>query len=159
MIQIPNEIIFLILLLGIGLLSKNQSIVIAVAILLVIRLSHLGDRIFPLLDKHGMNIGIIMITIAVLVPIAKGKIQLQDLIESFKSSYGIIAIISGMIVALFAANGIQLLEKTPQITIALVLGTIFAVVFLKGIPVGPLIGAGIAVTLIKIFEWLKYFFD
>lgn len=155
--NIPQEIVFLLILLALGLISKNQSIVISVIILLLIRYSGIGNKLFPVLDKHGINIGVIIITIAVLIPIATGEIQLTDLFESVKSNYGIIALASGIIVALFAAFGVQLLDKSPEITISLVLGTIFSVIFLKGIPVGPLIGAGIAMAVIRIFDWLKAF--
>lgn len=157
--NIPQEILFLILLLGLGLLSKNQSIVVSVLVLLAIRFSGMGNKLFPLIDKQGVNIGVIIIMIAVLVPIATGEIRLADLFASVKSNHGFIALIAGIIVSLFAAYGVQLLDQSPQVTISLVIGTIFAVIFLKGIPVGPLIGAGIAMVLIQAYQWIYRFFS
>ncbi len=155
--NVSQEVLFLLLLLGLGWFSKNQSIIIAVILLLVIRFSGFGDKIFPTIKKVGVDAGIIMIIVAVLIPIATGEIKLIDLLASMKSSNGIIALISGIVVALLAAFGIKLLTDSPQITTSLVLGTIFAVLFLRGVPVGPLIGAGVTMTLIKLFELLKRF--
>lgn len=44
------------------------------------------------------------------------------------------------------------MKTDPHITIALVLGTIFAVVFLKGVAVGPLIAAGIAYMVMRVIQ-------
>ena len=154
-LNVPGEILFLIILLVLGLISKNQSIIFSVLILLVVRLSGLGDRLFPSIEKHGVNIGVIAITVAVLVPIATGKIQLMDLYVSLKSSSGVIALLSGILVALFASYGIQLLEQSPQVTTFLVLGTILAVLFFHGVSVGPLIGAGIAMVIMRIYNWIE----
>ena len=68
--QIPQEYIFLAILLVLGLISKNESIVISVIFLLVIRLSGFSDKVFPSIDKYGVKIVIIIIMICVLIPIA-----------------------------------------------------------------------------------------
>lgn len=157
-LSIPQEIIFLFILLGLGIVTKNQTIIISVAFLLLIRMMGLQNKVYPYLDKYGIKIGITVIMVAVLIPIASGEIKLTDLVISLKSSAGIISILAGIIVAILGSYGIQLLDKSPQMTISLVMGVIFAIIFLKGIPVGPLIGAGIAMFLMKLFEILKTFF-
>jgi len=157
LLNVPQELLFLYILLGLGIIGKNQSITIAVLFLLVLRVSGLGNKSFPVVEKYAMDFGIIAITVAVLVPIANGNIRLQDLFQSFTSSYGIIALIAGIIVALLGAYGLDLLNSSPQITISLVIGTILAVVFLKGLPVGPLIASGIAMVIIKLYEVFKTF--
>ncbi|OEH84464.1 hypothetical protein BHU72_09665 [Desulfuribacillus stibiiarsenatis] len=143
--------IFLILLLGLGLLSKNQSVVVAVAVLLLIRWTTLSPYIFPWLKSHGLNVGIIIITIAVLIPIATGEVELRQLSDTLQSPQGWIVIISGLLVAMLGGAGVDLLKNDPQLTGGLVIGTILGVIFLKGIPVGPLIGAGIAVIFMRIY--------
>lgn len=145
--------IFLLLLLGIGLLGKNISIIVAVGFLLVINWLGFGQKIYPILQGQGLNIGITIITIAILVPIASGSITLQDLWSSMKSTYGLVALFSGLTVAILGGFGIKLLAEDPQVTIALILGTILAVTFLKGVAVGPLIGAGIAYLIMKAVQF------
>jgi uncharacterized membrane protein (DUF441 family) len=147
--------LFLLVLLGIGFIAKNQSLMIAVAVLLLLRLLPLDMRTFSVLQSKGINWGVTIITIAVLAPIASGEIGFKDLFGAFKSPYAWIALISGMAVALLAKGGIILLAEDPHITTALVLGTILAVSLFKGVAVGPLIGAGIAYMAMKVFEFLK----
>jgi len=147
--------LFLILLLVIGFIAKNQSLMIAVSFLLVIKWIGLDEKIFPSIQKSGINWGVTVITVAVLVPIATGDIGFKQLIESLKSPYAWVALLSGVAVALIAKSGLSLLSNDPHITTALVLGTILAVALFKGVAVGPLIGAGIAylaMQLVKIFQ-------
>ncbi|RBP93885.1 uncharacterized membrane protein (DUF441 family) [Cytobacillus firmus] len=150
-----QSLIFLILLLGIGVIAKNQSLIIAVFVLIVLKAAGLDSKAFSFLQSKGINWGVTIITIAVLAPIASGEIGFRDLGGAFKSPYAWVALISGVAVALLAKGGIVLLAEDPHITTALVLGTILAVSLFKGVAVGPLIGAGIAYMAMKIFELFK----
>lgn len=144
--------LFLLLLLAIAVIAKNNSLLVAVGFLLIIKVVGLGDKVFPFLQSKGINLGVTIITIAVLVPIATGTIGFKDLLEALKSPYAWIALASGIAVALIAKNGVTLLASDPHITVALVTGTVMAVALFKGVAVGPLIGAGIAYMAMKIFE-------
>lgn len=150
-----QALIFLILLLGIGVIAKNQSLIIAVFVLIVLKAAGLDSKAFSFLQSKGINWGVTIITIAVLAPIASGEIGFRDLGGAFKSPYAWVALVSGIAVALLAKGGIVLLAEDPHITTALVLGTILAVSLFKGVAVGPLIGAGIAYMAMKIFEFFK----
>jgi uncharacterized membrane protein (DUF441 family) len=150
-----QSLIFLILLLGIGVIAKNQSLIIAVFVLIVLKSAGLDSKAFSFLQSKGINWGVTIITIAVLAPIASGEIGFRDLSGAFKSPYAWVALVSGIAVALLAKGGIVLLAEDPHITTALVLGTILAVSLFKGVAVGPLIGAGIAYMAMKIFELFK----
>ncbi|WP_026569727.1 MULTISPECIES: DUF441 domain-containing protein [Sediminibacillus] len=146
--------IFLLILFLLGYLGKNQSIMIAVYVLLGLQLFKLDDKVFPYLADKGISLGVTVITIAVLVPIATGDIGFQDLLASVKSYYAWIALAAGIFVALIAKNGLDLLANDPHLTTALVMGTILAVVFFHGVAVGPLIGAGIAYMVMKLVDFL-----
>ncbi|CEG28180.1 DUF441 domain-containing protein [Bacillus sp. B-jedd] len=150
--------IFLALLLVIGFAAKNQSLLIAVAFLFLLKISGVDGKGFAFLQTRGINWGVTIITIAVLAPIASGDIGFKDLGGSFKSPYAWIALLSGVAVALLAKGGVTLLAEDPQITTALVLGTIFAVSLFNGVAVGPLIGAGIAYAAMKLVDWAARFF-
>ncbi|MEK5498253.1 DUF441 family protein [Bacillus sp. FSL M8-0077] len=147
--------LFLILLLVIALIAKNNSLILAVSVLIVIKLIGLDQKIFPVLQSKGINWGVTVITIAVLVPIATGDIGFKQLGEAMKSSYAWIALGAGILVALIAKNGIVLLENDPHITAALVFGTILAVSLFKGVAVGPLIGAGIAYLVMQAVKFFS----
>jgi len=110
-------------------------------------------KVYSYIQSKGINWGVTIITIAVLIPIATGDIGFKDLSASFKSPFAWIALLSGIAVALLAKGGVTLLADDPQITTALVLGTILSVSIFNGVAVGPLIGAGIAYVAIKIVGW------
>ncbi|WP_408962568.1 DUF441 domain-containing protein [Pseudalkalibacillus hwajinpoensis] len=152
---ISQPTIFLLILLGIALVAKNSSLIIAVVVLLLIKAVGLGDKVFPIFQSKGISWGVTIITIAVLVPIASGEIGFKQLGEAVKSSYAWIAMGAGVFVAIIASKGIVLLQNDPHITTALVFGTILAVAVFQGIAVGPLIGAGIAYMAMKIVEFFN----
>lgn len=127
----------------------------AVAFLLILKLIGVDSKVFSFIQTKGINWGVTVITIAVLAPIASGEIGFKELTAAFKSPFAWIALISGMAVALLAKGGVSLLAKDPHITTALVFGTILAVSLFKGVAVGPLIGAGIAYTAMRMFDFFK----
>lgn len=154
----PQETIFLLILFALGLLSKNQSVMVASLILLAISWTRYNDLAFAWLKGHGLNLGITIITIAVLVPIASGEIKLTDVGQAVTSPVGIILIVAGILVAMFGGMGLRFLTAEPHLTVGVILGTIVGVVAFRGIPVGPLIGAGIALTMIKLYELIVSYF-
>lgn len=150
-----QSMLFLIILLGIGLFAKNQSLIIAVSCLIIIKLIGLESKLLTTIGSKGINWGVTIITIAVLVPIATGDIGFKQLLDAVKSAYAWIALGAGIAVALIAKNGLTLLAEDPHITTALVFGTILAVSLFNGVAVGPLIGAGIAyiaMQIVKLFS-------
>ena len=153
--MMDQALLFLVLLLGIALVAKNNSLIIAVAVLLVIKVAGMDQKIFEAIQTKGINWGITIITIAVLAPIASGAIGFKELTDAVKSPYAWIALGSGILVALIAKGGITLLKDDPHITVALVLGTVMAVALFRGVAVGPLIGAGIAYFAMRIYEWIS----
>ncbi|MDQ0160193.1 DUF441 domain-containing protein [Alkalibacillus salilacus] len=144
-----SSTVFLLILLALGFIAKNQPILIAVYILLGVKLFNLEDRLLPFIESKGIFIGVVVITVAVLVPIATGEIGFSELYQSIKSYYAWIAIAAGAFVAYVARDGLDLMANEPHLTAALVLGTILGVVFLQGVAVGPLIGAGIAYLVMQ----------
>ncbi|PAQ16700.1 hypothetical protein CD798_00560 [Bacillaceae bacterium SAOS 7] len=144
--------LFLLLLLFISVIAKNQSLLIAVSVLLAMKVIGIDEKFFSMFQSKGINWGVTIITVAVLAPIATGEIGFKELQEALKSPYAWIALVSGMAVALLGKQGITLLAEDPHITTALVLGTIAAVALFNGVAVGPVIGAGIAYVAMKIFE-------
>jgi uncharacterized membrane protein (DUF441 family) len=150
-----GSLLFLFLLLVVGWLAKNPSLMVASGFLILVKVIGASDKIFPFLQAKGINLGVTVITVAVLVPIANGSIGFKQLVEAIKSPYAWIALGAGIAVALIAKSGLTLLVDDPHITTALVFGTILAVALFKGVAVGPLIGAGIAYIAMRLFELFK----
>lgn len=152
-VMFNQSTLFLIILLLLGYFGKNQSIIISVYILLGIQLFKFDTKLFPLIQERGMSIGVTIITLSVLIPIATGEIGFTELLESVRNYYGWIALGAGLFVSIVARGGLDLLANDPHLTTALVMGTILAVVFLQGVAVGPLIGAGIAYMVMNIVDY------
>ena len=62
-----------------------------------------------------------------------------------------ISILVGALVAWLAGKGVPLMSEQPVLVTGLLIGTIIGVSFLGGIPVGPLIAAGILAILVGKF--------
>ena len=118
--------LLLVVLILLGILSHNSSITISAAVLLIMQQTLLAKYI-PYLEKYGLSIGIVILTIGVLSPLV------------------------GVLVAWLAGKGVPLMGEQPVLVTGLVIGTIIGVSFLGGIPVGPLIAAGILALLIGKF--------
>ncbi|TPH21276.1 DUF441 family protein [Haemophilus haemolyticus] len=138
--------LLLVILIILGLLSHNSAITISAAVLLIMQQTFLSSHI-PLLEKYGIKIGIIILTIGVLSPLVSGKIQLPDL-SGFLSWKMALSISVGVFVAWLAGKGVPLMGEQPILVTGLLIGTIIGVAFLGGIPVGPLIAAGILALLL-----------
>ena len=59
-----------------------------------------------------------------------------------------------MLATYMNGKGLDLLKMDPQLIIGLVIGSIVGIVMLRGIPVGPLMAAGITAFLLKLFTWI-----
>lgn len=140
--QFDMNFLLLLVLAGISYFSGNLSVTFAVLILLLFKLTPLS-AFFPLLQQKGMMIGIIILTAAVMTPLATGSIGLKEIIGTAKSWQGILAILIGICVSWLGYRGVNLMEANPKIITGLIVGTLIGVAFFKGVPVGPLIAGGI----------------
>ncbi len=145
-LQLNSVALFLVVLIFLGVVGNNSSITISATVLLLMQQTFLTKYI-PFMEKHGLTIGIIILTIGVLAPIVSGKIQLPDF-KALLHWKMLLAISIGVLVAWFGGQGVDLLGTQPILITGLLIGTIIGVAFLKGIPVGPLIAAGILSFLI-----------
>ncbi|KRN88898.1 DUF441 domain-containing protein [Ligilactobacillus ceti] len=144
--------LFLAVILVVALFGKNMSLIIASSVVILIKLLPISDKLFPLIHAKGINWGVTIISIAILIPIATGQIGFKDLLEILKSPVGWIALACGALVAILSKNGVSLLATSPQITVVLVFGTIIGVVFFKGIASGPVIASGITYCIVSLLN-------
>ncbi len=147
MSHLDLNLIVLLVLLGCGIFSHNTAVTIAAGVLIVFRITPLS-QFFPLLQTHGLEVGIIILTIGVLTPIASGKIPGEEILKSFLSWKSLLAIAVGLLVAWLGGRGVKLMSNQPNIVAGLLIGTIAGVALLRGVPVGPLIAAGLLSLLI-----------
>jgi uncharacterized membrane protein (DUF441 family) len=148
-----NGDLVLVTLIIIGLIGRSHIITTAACILLVIKLISL-ERFLPTIERRGLEIGLLFLTMGVLVPFANERISYRDILAVFSTWPGIIALIGGGIATYMNGKGLELLKIDPQMIVGLVIGSIFGIIFLRGIPVGPLMAAGITAMLLKVVQFL-----
>ncbi|MNC41537.1 hypothetical protein D3C75_903070 [compost metagenome] len=132
---------------ALGIISSNSPVTIAMVVLLLLRVLGL-QQTFPWLEKYGLTIGIIILTIGVMTPLASGKISLQTVGQSFLHWKSLLAIAIGILVAFLGGRGATLMTNQPTVVAGLLIGTVIGVALFKGVPVGPLIAAGILSLMI-----------
>lgn len=114
----------LLILLGLaalGFISHNTTVAISILVLIIVRVTPL-NAFFPWVEKQGLTVGIIILTIGVMAPIASGTLPPSTLIHSFMNWKSLLAIAVGVFVSWLGGRGVSLF---------------------RGVPVGPLIAAGI----------------
>jgi uncharacterized membrane protein (DUF441 family) len=141
----------LLTLLFLGILSKSNVIAAAAGILLVVKMINV-PWLLPVIERRGLELGLLFLILSVLVPFATGKVQLKEISLSLTSLAGLLAILSGVIATHLNGKGLDLLTLEPQLMIGLVIGSIIGIVFFGGVPVGPLMAAGITVILLEILK-------
>ncbi|KOQ92018.1 DUF441 domain-containing protein [Pluralibacter gergoviae] len=140
----------LLILLGLaalGLSSHNTTVAVAILVLIIVRVTPLNG-FFPWIEKQGLTVGIIILTIGVMAPIASGTLPASTLLHSFVNWKSLIAIAVGIFVSWLGGRGVQLMGTQPQMVAGLLVGTVLGVALFRGVPVGPLIAAGLVSLLI-----------
>lgn len=144
-----NGFIFILIIFILGLAARSSSLTTAAGLLLLLQILKIKS-LLPLLEERGVEMGLLFLMMAVLVPLAIGRIGTKEILLTFCSLPGLLAIAGGVIATRLNGMGLNLLESQPQVILGLVIGSIIGIVFLKGVPVGPLMAGGIAAFFLYI---------
>ncbi|MEW6624421.1 MAG: DUF441 domain-containing protein [Bacillota bacterium] len=137
-----------------GILGRSNVVAASAAIMLLIHFTNL-QRLLPIIERRGLEMGLLFLMLSVLVPFAAGRVPVKDILKCFISVPGIIAIFSGALATYMNGKGLSMLQHAPQLMIGLVIGGIIGIIFFGGIPVGPLMAGGIAAILMHFYQLLK----
>ena len=149
-----QEYIIMLAILICGVVGHNMSVAYAAGAVILLKVLGLNQVIDVLGDK-GITWGIILLTAAIFVPIATGKITWGDIMHCFQSPVGIVSLIVGAGVAIFGYLGVDYMKASPEVATALIIGTMIGVFFFRGVPVGPLIASGVVYVVITIWQKLS----
>jgi len=141
----------LLILIVIGIIGKAPLIATSACLLLVLKLTNL-THYFPLIERRGLELGLLFLMLSVLVPFASGQITGKIIKDSIISLPGLLALIGGCLATYMNGDGLRMLKLQPELLVGLVLGSIVGIVFFKGIPVGPLMAAGLTAVFLKVFK-------
>lgn len=135
-------LLVLLALAALGFVSHNTAVAVSILVLIIVRVTPL-NHFFPWIEKQGLTVGIIILTIGVMAPIASGTLPLSSLFQSFLSWKSLLAIAVGIFVSWLGGRGVTLMSSQPGIVAGLLVGTVLGVALFRGVPVGPLIAAGL----------------
>ncbi|MED1115472.1 DUF441 family protein [Bacillus paramycoides] len=137
---------FSFLLLGIivalALLIKDYALAGAACLLGVV-LAVGQKTLLRLIQQYSFPIGIFFLMLFLLVPITSGEITSENVIKLITSPIGLGSILAGFTVSYIGGKGVGVLPMNPTILLGVLIGTLIAVLFTKGLPAGLIIAAGI----------------
>ena len=149
-----NSGIFLISLITLGFLARSRVIVLAALILILLKELKINPLLL-FLSKKGIEIGLVFLLLAILAPLLVKPVRWQELKDLITDYRGVIAIIAGILATQTNGMGLELLNELPLLIIGIIIGSLLGIVIFGGIPVGPLMAAGIAALLLKFFDFIS----
>ena len=146
--------IILLLILAAAILGKANSVAIATCILLMLKLLGLDKYVYPSIEKSGMTFGLIFLIAAIMIPIANGRITVENIKSVFTSWIGITALVLSFLTTYLSGQGLNYLtvQGHSDIMPAMIIGSVAAAAFLGGVPVGPLITSGMLAVFAKLIH-------
>ncbi|MDI3317946.1 MAG: DUF441 family protein [Bacillota bacterium] len=150
MLSVPEPMLILLLLLALGLVSRNSLLTGSAAVLILLRLAG-ADPLLHLLGRYGISAGIFLLILAILVPVADGRISLRHFVGELLRPAGLVAVVVSAAAAYVAKDGVDLLARQPSVMVGLIVGSIVGVL-LGGVPTGPLIAAGLTAILARFLD-------
>lgn len=125
-----------------ALVVKDYALASAASLLGV--LLAIGQKaILHYIQQYAFPIGIFFLMLFLLVPITSGKITIENIIKCITSPIGLGSILAGFMVSFIGRKGVGVLPMNPTILLGVLIGTLIAVLFTKGLPAGLIIAAGI----------------
>lgn len=146
--------ILLYLIIIIGLLARSRVLVLAAFCLLLIKELELSP-LAEFISNKGIEMGLVFLLMAILAPVLLVPLERKDLAQMLGGWKGLVAVIAGILATQFNGMGLRLLEEHPHLIGGIIVGSLIGIVLFRGIPVGPLMAAGIAALLLELLE--KFF--
>lgn len=133
-------------------LGRANTVALAASLLLTVKLLGIEKSAYNLIEKHATFWGLVLLVSAVLVPLARGDFGLKDVGRTFTSWVGVLAFALSLLTTYLSGQGLQYLtvQGHTEVMPVLILGAVVAAAFLRGVPVGPLITAGLLAVAVRL---------
>lgn len=143
--------VLMLVILAMGIFARNKLLTVAAACLALFSAVRLG-REAQALQPLFLNLGVLFLLFALLLPMISGNIGFKDIAAAVFSREGLIALGVGVWATVLGRLGIGLLKMRPEIILGITFGSIAGTAFFQGIPVGPLVAAGLVASLLSLFR-------
>lgn len=138
----------------IGVIARSPVIAVAAGILLFLRVANL-ERLFDFIEHRGLEIGLLFLLLTIMVPLARENIRPEQILRYFTTLPGLLAILGGALATHLNYEGLKLLELDPEMIFGLIIGSVLGIILFNGIPVGPLMAAGLTALFVDFFRLMK----
>jgi uncharacterized membrane protein (DUF441 family) len=88
-----------------------------------------------------------------MAPFAADRVGVRDIVAHLTSLPGLMAILGGALATHLNGEGLSLMQSTPELIFGLLIGSLLGILLLGGIPVGPLMAAGLTALLLELCRW------
>ena len=149
----PSELV-LIVLLFLGLFGRSNLIVASSCILLCLKYFNLDHTVLPVLEERGLEIGLVLLMLHILTPVATEKLTKQNL-YSTASFKGFLALVAGALATKLNGDGLNLMNTSPELIFGLTLGTVLGIIIFRGMPCGPVMAAAVAAVFFQALNLFK----
>ncbi|MFZ5591495.1 MAG: DUF441 family protein [Bacillota bacterium] len=139
----------LVILMGIGLLTNSFILAVSAGFLFIIQIT--GWKVMlDILEKRALEAGLVFLLLAILAPLARDSGRLGDIMVCVSSGSGLLALAGGIMATHINAAGLDLLHRQPRLGLGIILGSLLGIILWHGVPVGPLMAAGITALLLEL---------
>ena len=138
----------------IGVIARSPVIAVAAGILLFLRVANL-ERLFDFIEHRGLEIGLLFLLLTIMVPLARENIRPEQILRYFTTLPGLLAILGGALATHLNYEGLKLLELDPEMIFGLIIGSVLGIILFNGIPVGPLMAAGLTALFVDFFRLMR----
>ncbi|TEB05384.1 hypothetical protein Psch_02425 [Pelotomaculum schinkii] len=146
--------LILITLLFLGLFGRSNLVVTSACILLCIRYFNLDSVLLPVLEQRGLEIGLVLLMLHILSPVATDNLTKDDL-YSLVSFKGFLALVAGALATKLNGDGLNLMNANPEIIFGMTVGTVLGILLLRGTPCGPVMAAAVTAVFLQITNLLR----
>lgn len=133
--------IALIIIMVMSALFRDLILTAAAGTLLLLSMA-LSRETLAAAGKPAFSLGIFFLMLFILMPLASEKIKVAELLGQFKNPQFFIAVAVAAVISYCGGRGVEFMQQS-HILFAVVVGTLIGVLFLRGLPAGLVIAAGI----------------
>lgn len=139
-------VLLLLLVAALAALARDPVLAGAALLLVAVALAR-QPKASDLVQAYAGRTGMFFLLLYLMVPIVTLKVTFASLPRLLLSSTGLAALTAGLLVSWIGGRGVAMLGHRAELLPGLLVGTLLAVVFLRGLPAGLIIAAGLLSVL------------
>lgn len=135
---------------AVGLVGGNEAVGLAALLALGVR-GFGSQSMLQATSRITLDLGIVLLVLSLLLTALSTGTRAGELFgRVVLTRTGLVSVLIGFFSSRLASDGVDLMQRSPETLVGLVLGSLAGVWALGGIPVGPLVAAGLVSLLLRL---------